>query len=796
MYKLSLAIGTLSAFAAAQSDPVIIRSDTYFYGDSPPVYPAPIASGSGDWAAAYTQARAFVSQLTTLEKQNLTFGYVSTTNGCSGNIQAVPRLGFPGLCLNDAGNGVRGTDFVNGYPSGVSVGASWNRKLTYDRSYYMGGEFRTKGVNVALGPVVAPLGRTVEGGRNWEGFTSDPYLSGQLVSEAVIGMQDTGVTACTKHFIGYEQETNRNPLTNTTTNVTTESTSSNIDDKTIHELYLWPFADAVRAGSGSIMCSYNRVNNSYACQNSKTLNGLLKEELGFQGFVVSDWSGQHGGIATADAGLDMAMPDSDGFWAGELVEAVANGTFSEARLDDMVTRMMAVWYKHGQDNYTVPGVGMAYDYNSPHTRVNAKNPASKQTLFDGAVEGQVLLKNTNGALPLKSPQMLSLFGYSAKASDVFTPGGLGDNEYDFLFGYYPADNSTTAFLDIAALEDVALSAYARNGTMISGGGSGSTTPSIISSPFEAFTARALDDNTALFWDFTSSDPFVDPDSDACIVFINAWASEGADRTNGLSDTFSDDLVMNVAATCNNTMVVIHNVGPRLVDAWVDHPNVTAIVYAHLPGQESGRATVSLLYGDENFSGKLPYTVAQKASDYGDLLTPCLAEGEFKIYPQCNYTEGVYIDYKAFDLYNITPQYAFGYGLSYTNFSYSNLAISKLSNASTALYPTGPVLSGGQTDLWDVLYSITASVSNVGGVEGAEVSQLYVGIPGGPVRQLRGFEKVTIPVNQTATVNFELTRRDLSSWDTTAQKWALQSGNYSVAVGSSSRMLPLTGSLSI
>lgn len=133
MYKLSLALGTLSAFGAA----TVITNDTYFYGQSPAVYPTPIANGTGDWALAHERARAFVSQLTLLEKQNLTFGYTDTTNGCSGNVQAIPRLNFPGLCLNDAGNGVRGTDFTNGYPSGVSVGASWNRKLTYSRAYHM-----------------------------------------------------------------------------------------------------------------------------------------------------------------------------------------------------------------------------------------------------------------------------------------------------------------------------------------------------------------------------------------------------------------------------------------------------------------------------------------------------------------------------------------------------------------------------------------------------------------------------------------------------------------------------------
>lgn len=190
-----------------------------------------------------------------------------------------------------------------------------------------------------------------------EGVSDDPYLCGALASETVTGMQDNGLTACTKHFIGYEcvyrkvephlrqcmltpfdfrQETNRNPGLNAE-NDTVQSVSSNIDDKTIHELYLWPFADAVRAGTGSVMCSYNRVNNSYACGNSKTLNGLLKTELGFQGFVVSDWGGQHGGYSTAEAGLDMAMPNSI-YWGANLTTAIANGSFPESRLDDMATR--------------------------------------------------------------------------------------------------------------------------------------------------------------------------------------------------------------------------------------------------------------------------------------------------------------------------------------------------------------------------------------------------------------------------------------------------------------------------
>jgi len=331
----------------------------------------------------------------------------------------------------------------------------------------------------------------------------------------------------------------------------------------------------------------------------------------------------------------------------------------------------------------------------------------------------------------------------------------------------------------------------------SGGGSASITPARISSPYAALEQRAYDDNTSLFWDFTNigASSTVDDDTDACLVFINAWAQEGFDRP-GTHDDFSDTLVNNIANRCANTIVVIHNAGTRLVDRFEANPNVKAIIFAHLPGQDSGRALVSLLYGDDNFSGKLPYTVAKEDADYGALLSPSLPEGLFSLYPQSNFSEGLYTDYRAFDRYNITPRYEFGFGLSYTTFAYSNLRISVVASRSLRPYPTGRILQGGQEDLWERIAMVQADVQNTGGVEGKEVAQLYIGIPGGPVKQLRGFEKKNIVPGETVTISFLLTRRDLSVWDVVAQKWKLQKGGYMVYVGSSSRKLPLVGILRI
>lgn len=244
--------------------------------------------------------------------------------------------------------------YASVFPAGLSAAASWDRDLVKQRGIGIGAEFKGKGAHVALGPVVGPLGRSPFGGRNWEGFSPDVYLSGVLVEETVAGMQSAGVQACTKHYIGNEQETMRNPTT--VDGVTVEAISSNIDDKTMHETYLWPFANAVKAGMASAMCSYNRLNGSYGCQNSKALNGLLKDELGFQGYVMSDWTATHSGVPAIEAGLDMNMPGgieftsaSPSFFGGNITAAVNNGSLAIGRVDDMILRIMTPFYYLGQD---------------------------------------------------------------------------------------------------------------------------------------------------------------------------------------------------------------------------------------------------------------------------------------------------------------------------------------------------------------------------------------------------------------------------------------------------------------
>jgi beta-glucosidase len=772
---------------------------------SPIVYPSPKGYGAGDWDEAFQKATAMVAKMTLAEMNNITIGVTGHGTGCVGVSGGAPRVGFPGFCLHDAGNGVRNTDGVNAYASGLHVGASWNSTLAYERAKYMGAEFKNKGVNVALGPVVGPIGRIAEGGRNWEGFGSDPYLNGILGAQSVIGLQES-VIASVKHFIANEQETNRNPITKDVQVIA--STSANIDDTTMHELYLWPFQDLVYAGAGCVMCSYNRINQTYGCENSKTTNGFLKGELDFQGFLVSDWNAQHSSDDSANAGLDMAMPTSSYWDNNQLVDAVNSGDVNKTRLIDMATRIIATWYQFGQDDPDFPklGGGLPADLLQPHQYVDAKDPSSKPSLLQQAIEGHVLVKNTNKALPLSKPSLMSVFGYDATAEQSFTPGpqdlGAGIMQDFFAVNWQSINLNAAQLAELAGNIPLTSPPRTAKGMLFTGGGSGSNTPAYMLSPFDALQAQAYEDDTAVFYDFTSTDPNVAASSEACLVFLNAYAAESWDM-GGLTDPDSDDLVNNVASKCKSTIVVIHNAGIRLVDAWIEHPNVTAVMFAHLPGQDAGRALIQLLYGEASPSGRLPYTVAKSEDDFGDLLGPCI---DVSINPQCDFTEGVNIDYRGFLAREVVPRYEFGYGLTYSSFSYSNLVINVNTTATNNGTENASVYTDGDTDnsnrpdvgvggldsLFESAGNIQATITNTGEVAASEVAQLYIQTPSMTTRALRGFEKVYIQPGGSAQVTFKLRQKDVSSWDAEAQAWIVPKGSFQVLVGKSVLDVQLNG----
>ncbi|KAK1836738.1 putative beta-glucosidase M [Podospora conica] len=708
-------------------------SELPYYGRSPPVYPSPIANGTSNelWATAYQEAHALVAQMTVDEMVNLTRGFPGP---CVGNTGAVPRLDIPSLCFYDGPSGLRGQEFVSAFPAGIHLAATFDKDLMYRYGHALGSEFHGRGVHIALGPVAGPLGRVARGGRNWEGLSPDPYLAGAGMGGVTRGMTDAGVIATPKHWLLNEQEHRRRWSASDG-----DAISSNVDDRTLHELYAFPFMDALRAGAGGIMCSYQRANHSYACQNSKLLNGVLKTELGFEGFVVSDWDGQMSGVASALAGLDLTMP-SAGLFGPHLARAVHNGTVPASRLADMATRLLAA-HHHRKQHLSYPPLTI-YPPNPPTAHPPVDVQADHATLIRTiATAGTVLVKNTNSTLPLLSPRYLALYGPSAAPP----PAPWSDPDR-FAGGYSTIFNRSTLA-----------------GTLITGGGSGSTTPPYVSSPFSEIQSRLTRLRGVLRWDLTSpriTTPV--PNADACLVFINAYASESFDRVS-LTDAASDALVLSVAAWCPNTIVVVHSAGIRTVTAWSRHENVTAILFAGLPGQEAGSAIADVLFGDVNPSGRLPYTVAREESGYvGGTLNSTRGEGYFA---ESEFDEGLFVDYRAFDRNGEEVEYEFGFGLSYTSFEYTSLDITLLPGPHAEFPdPDVKIIQGGHPGLWDVVATVSCTVTNTGGREGWEVPQLYLGVPGAgedtPVRQLRGFERVgPLGVGEAREVVFELTRRD-------------------------------------
>ncbi|KAK2032465.1 family 3 glycosyl hydrolase [Colletotrichum zoysiae] len=878
MRTQTLAVAFLAAAevaAAVATERQLPKRDLAY---SPPVYPSPWMDPNADgWAEAYAKAKDFVSQLTLLEKVNLTTGVGWQSDLCVGNVGSIPRLGLRGLCMQDGPVGIRFADYNSVFPSGQTAAATWDRDLIYRRAEAIGYEHRAKGVDVVLAPVAGPIGRAPAAGRNWEGFSSDPYLTGVAMAESVKGIQQHAI-ACAKHFIGNEQEHFRQAPEAAGFNYTiSESISSNIDDKTLHELYLWPFQDAVAAGVGAFMCSYQQVNNSYGCQNSKLMNGVLKGELGFQGFIMSDWAAQHAGVATAVAGLDMAMPGDIGFqsgtayYGGNLTIAVLNGTMPEYRLDDMALRIMAAFFKVGfkvdeepEINFSswtrniVGPLQYAADDNVQviNKLVDVRRGQEHGKLIrEIAAKATVLLKN-EGALPLKKPKFLAVIGEDA-GSNPSGPNGCADRGCN-------------------------------EGTLGAGWGSGSADYPYLITPDQALQARAVADGSRYEsilsnYDSAATTALVKQPDATAIVFVNADSGEGyinvggneGDRQNLTLWNGGDELVKNVSAINNNTIVVIHSVGPVLLADLKNNPNVTAIVWAGLPGQESGNSIADVLYGDVNPGGKSPFTWGPTRESYGAdvLYEPNNGEGA----PQDDFSEGVFIDYRYFDRATsgsngtstgAAPVYPFGFGLSYTTFEYSNLVVTPkeageytpttgvtekaptFGNYSTDpaayVFPSAefryihnfiyPYLNtsdirasandphygqaadeflppnaldsspqpkhpasgapGGNPQLWDVLYTVAATITNKGDVAGDEVAQLYVSLggPADPVKVLRGFDRLGIEPGESATFTANITRRDLSNWDTVSQNWVISKYPKKVWVGGSSRDLPLSASL--
>ncbi|KAL4911422.1 hypothetical protein BDW74DRAFT_164913 [Aspergillus multicolor] len=743
------------AFAAAHTN---AHAHVHISTNSSSSASALLSSGTlnlGAYQSAYSKAKQLVSGLNTTEKVSIITG---------GSVDGV----WDALQSKDGMSGVNMAYYVSSFPLGNALAMTWNSSRAYDQFLATGKEFYGLGYNLVNGPEPGPLGRTPFGGRAAEAFSPDPYLSGIFMGQSIAGQNDAGVISVGRHFILNEQETNRG-MSGTTY-------SSVAGDKATHELYAWPFADGVHAGMGAIMCAMNDVNGTTACENKHTLTELLKAEMGFPGMVMPDVGGQKSSFGSANNGLDYG---SSQYWSDSIIEAgLANGTLTEAKLDDITIRNIIGYFYVGLDKNPAPSVA-----DTTANRHVMKD--HKKLIRDVATESLVLLKNTPGAnvgLPLTEGNSIAIFGAHAG---------------------FPLAGPNLEFSVMGSSGDTF------QGHLTSPTGSGAGSASYVITPQLAMTLRQREDGGMLWWitndTYTESSSSGFPggggmgggmaglgsgtgvthsyanyasSSDACVVFLNALAGEGADR-NELFNEDQDTMVTTVAENCNNTIVVINTVGPRLMESWIENDNVTAVLYGGLLGQESGFAISDVLYGDVNPSGKLTHTIGKNASDYPASICETT---------ECDFTEGVYIDYRWFEAKNITPRYDFGHGLSYTSFKYG--AVQAKVTAPKALatrYPSGPRALGGNRDLFDEVVKVTTKISNTGKRDGAEVAQLYVSFPteaAQPTRILRGFEKVHVPVGKEVDVTFSLRRRDLSYWDIAAQKWAIAKGEYKFSVGAS------------
>ncbi|OBT52604.1 hypothetical protein VE04_05758 [Pseudogymnoascus sp. 24MN13] len=728
--------------------------------------------GGQGWDHAYKKAVEFVSGLTLLEKVNITTGTGWMQDLCVGATGGIPRLGFNGFCLQDSPLGIRFSDQNSAFPAGVNAAATWSKKLFKARGEAMGEEFRDKGVDVILGPVAGPLGRSPEGGRNWEGFAPDPVLTGVAMAETIKGIQGTGVIACAKHFIGNEQEHYRQQM------------SSNMDDATMHEMYMWPFADAVKAGVGSVMCSYNRLNDSYACENSYLLNHLLKNELDFQGFVMADRDAQDARRRQCPCGTrhDQAREQvfavgTYSYWGGNLTAAVLNGTVPQWRGDDLAVRIMSAYYKVGRDKSRIPINFSSWTRNTTgyfHTlggadigvvnqHVNVQSD-HKHVIREIGARSTVLLKNTKRALPLNNPKSVAVIGEDAHLN----PAGI--NSCD--------DRGCD------------------KGTLAMGWGSGTANFPYLIAPVDALRAQTATDRTTFVNISNNYD-------------LNAIRAAAAGKSVALvfanADSGEDYITVDKNEGDRNNLTLWQNGDAVIAAAYKHHPNITAILWAGIPGQESGNAITDVLYGEINPSAKSVFTWGKEAKDWGVNI---LYNDSSKV-PQMTFSEGNFIDYRHFDKAGIEPSYEFGFGLSYTTFEYSAIGVRKLqddeykpttgkTNAAQTFgtvdkspsankMPKGfkavkayvyPYLDkttgnseggngdapkgsqdgskqrklpaggapGGNSGLWDEMYEVSATITNTGKLDGTEVVQLYVSVagPDDPPVVLRGFNDLAIP----------------------------------------------------
>lgn len=688
------------------------------------------------------RAREIVSQMTLEEKIAELHGV-----GHSGHkrlVPGIPRLKIPPLKVANGPCGVGPGDETNqlpatALPAPISLAASWDVRLAKQYGVIIGLEARDMGDDLLEGPDIN-IARVPQNGRTFEAFGEDPYLTGQMAVNEIQGIQSQGEIANVKHYAANNQETNR------------MSVNEIISERALREIYLPAFEASVKQGHvSSVMSAYPQVNGEFCCQNDDLQNKILKAEWDFQGFITSDFGAVHSTVPSAMAGLDLEMP-SGKYFGSNLLDAVKTGQVPMAVIDEKLIRRFRTMMQYGLfDNQPA---------NKP-VPVKEDGEASRRI----AEEGMVLLKNDNNELPLNTDKLhiIAVIGpFAAKA-------------------------------------------------MAGGGGSSHVIPLYTVDPVPPIQIRAGTNVLVQFANGSSIDEAVSMAklADVAIVMVGDRESEGHDHPITLTGN-QDKLIEAVAAANPHTIVVLKT-GTAALMPWVD--KVPAILEAWYPGEEDGNAVAAVLFGDVNPSGKLPLTFPKRLSDLPAntpeqypgtnnivRLTRASESGQLVRYPKTNstvhYSEGIFVGYRHYDADNIEPLFPFGYGLSYTTFSYTNLAITFRNKPAKTIYVKDP-----RENYAKPVVDVEFDVSNTGDRAGEEIVQLYVGLPTEPdvpqpPRQLKHFAKIPLQPGQTAHVRFELDGKSLACWDDDLYAWTILPGTYQVMVGSSSRDTPLEGKFEV
>jgi beta-glucosidase len=663
----------------------------------------------------------------------------------SGYIPGIPRLGIPAITESDAGLGIanqlhlRKGDFATALPSGLLTAATWNPEIAFAAGGVAGAEARDRGYSVLLGGAMN-LAREPRGGRTFEYAGEDPLLAGTIVGEEIRGIQAQGVITTAKHYALNDQETARTSL------------SAKIDWAAARESDLLAFEIALEHGHpGAIMCSYNKINTVYGCENPYILTKALKQDWGYPGWVMSDWGATHSTVAAANAGLDQEsawVADGKDYFGPPLKDALAGGQVTPARLDNMAHRILRSLFASGEVDH--PAVVKPTDI-----------AAHAATVQADAEQGIVLLKNT-GVLPLAATahRIAVIGGYADRgvmsgggSSQVVPVGNMPDAEV-------PISGRSFAFPGLGLVRMPAI---------------------MLSPPSPLARIAALAPKAHVRFDDgadVAKAVALARGSDVVVVFAVQWMTEGEDVRDLSLPDHQNELIAALAGANKHVVVVLETGGPVLMP-WL--ANVSAVVEAWYPGNSGSAAIANVLFGKADPAGRLPITFPASEDQLPRPRIPGTGIVADPFQPskppeavEVDYREGADVGYRWFAKQNQQPIFPFGFGLSYSSFAFSNLAVS----------------GGGAL-------TVHVTVANTGKRTGWETAQIYVTPPApGAVARLVGWSKVQLKPGEKRDVAVTADLRTIASFDDAADLWRIAPGSYRVAVGDSSADQSLTAPVTL